>query len=74
MPRMPQPPMTTMLSSNSGAVIDLGLGSQLNQQVQDETEEQRKKRMQLAQQQQALGPAGSLAVNSIFGGMGRAGA
>jgi len=51
-----------------GAASDLGLG--LQSQVQDETDEQRKKRMALMQQQQLLGPAGSLAVNSIFGGMG----
>lgn len=50
----------------SAAVTDLGLG----QQVQDETEEQRRKRMQQMQQQKLLGPAGSLAATSLFGGTG----
>jgi len=53
-----------------GASVDLGLGDQLSQQVQDETEEERKKRMAQSQQQSLLGPAGSLAVFSLFGGMG----
>jgi len=53
-----------------GASADLGLGGQLGQQVQDETEAERKKRMALMQQQSLLGPAGSLAVTSLFGGMG----
>jgi hypothetical protein len=35
----------------------LGLGNSLSQQLADETEEQRKKRLQLQQQQMALGPA-----------------
>lgn len=51
-----------------GAASDLGLGGQLNQQVQDETEAERKKRMAQLQQRQMLGPAGSLAVTSLFGG------
>lgn len=50
-----------------GAAADLGLGSSLSQQVQGETEEQRKKRLAQIQQQQQLGPAGSMAVTSIFG-------
>ena len=56
-----------------GAAADLGLGGALGQQVQDETEEQRKKRMAQMQQQQMLGPAGSLAVTSLFGGKSGAG-
>lgn len=55
---------------SGGAATDLGLGNSLGQQVQDEADEQRKKRMQMLQQQQMLGPAGSLAVSSIFGGPG----
>jgi signal recognition particle GTPase len=51
----------------SPAGADLGLGDMLGQQVQGETAEQRKKRMAQMQQQQQLGPAGSLAVTSLFG-------
>ncbi len=53
-----------------GAASDLGMGGALGQQVAGETDEERRKRMQIMQQQQMLGPAGSLAVNSIFGGTG----
>jgi len=56
-----------------GVSSDLGLGGQLSQQVQDETDEERKKRMAQMQQQSLLGPAGSLAVTSLFGGPGRGG-
>lgn len=59
------------MSVPGAAASDLGLGGALGQQVADETDEQRKKRLAMMQQQQALGPAGSLAVNSIFGGMGK---
>lgn len=51
----------------SPAGADLGLGDMLGQQVKDETDEQRKKRMAQIQQQQSLGPAGSMAVTSLFG-------
>jgi hypothetical protein len=51
----------------SAAGADLGLGNTLAQQVAGETEEQRKKRMGMLQQQQQLGPSGSLAVTSLFG-------
>lgn len=51
----------------SPAGADLGLGDMLSQQVAGETEEERKKRMAQIKQQQALGPAGSLAVTSLFG-------
>lgn len=59
-----------MLPANSAAATDLGLGDQLAQQVQGETEEMRKKRMAEMQQKQMLGPAGSLAVTSLFGARG----
>jgi len=65
------------MPSNSpiSAVADLGLGDQLSQQVAGETEEQRKKRMAAIQQQQSLGPAGSMSVTSLFGmGAGARGA
>ncbi len=51
----------------SSAASDLGLGDQLGQQVADETEEMRKKRMLELQQKQQLGPAGSMSVTSLFG-------
>lgn len=57
---MPQPNL-------SPAGMDLGLGDMLAQQAQGETEEVRKKRMLQLQQQQSLGPAGSLGVTSLFG-------
>ena len=59
--------MATNSPSSGGASADLGLGGMLGQQVQGETDEQRKKRMAQMQQQQLLGPAGSLAVTSLFG-------
>lgn len=49
------------------ASSDLGLGDQLQAQVAGETEEQRKKRLAQMQQSQLLGPAGSMAVTSLFG-------
>ena len=51
-----------------GVASDLGLGGQLSQQVQDETDEQRRKRMLDAQQNSLLGPASSLAASALFGG------
>lgn len=57
-------------TANSAAVTDLGLGGQLQQQVAEETDEERKKRMAQMKQQQLLGPAGSLAVTSLFGARG----
>jgi hypothetical protein len=57
-------PPPTNLSPGS---MDLGLGDMLQQQVAGETDEQRKKRMAEIQTQQQLGPAGSLAVTSLFG-------
>lgn len=61
-------------SATVGAVSDLGLGGMLGQQVQDETDEERKKRLAQMQQSQSLGPAGSLAVTSLFGPRGMPGA
>jgi len=54
----------------SPAGADLGLGDMLGQQVAGETEEMRKKRMAELQQKQMLGPAGSMAVTSLFGPRG----
>jgi hypothetical protein len=65
---------SSALAPSGSAASDLGLGSGLQQQVADETEEQRKKRLQQIQQQQAMGPAGSLAVTSLFGTRGMPGA
>ena len=58
--------------SMSPASMDLGLGGQLSQQVTGETDEQRKKRMAQMQQQQMMGPAGSMSVTSLFGSRGGA--
>jgi hypothetical protein len=58
---------------SSPAAQDLGLGGTLTKQVAEETEEMRKKRMQEMQMKQQLGPAGSMAVTSLFG-MGKPGA
>jgi hypothetical protein len=63
-------------SGLSPAVSDLGLGDMLGQQVAGETDEERKKRMALMQQNRLLGPAASPAVASLFGvnaGRGSAG-
>lgn len=54
-------------SGGLGAVGDLGLGDMLGQQVKDETDEQRKKRMAELAQQQSMGATGSMAVTSLFG-------
>lgn len=58
------------MPGSMGVAGDLGLGDMLGQQVAGETDEERKKRMALMQQQQMLGPAGSLAVTSLFGAQG----
>lgn len=52
------------------AMVDLGMGGALRDQVATETDEERKKRMQQMQQAQQLGPMGSLAVTSLFGATG----
>lgn len=64
--------MPGMSAGLSPAGADLGLGSTLSQQVLNETEEERKKRMAQIQQQQLLGPAGSMSVTSLFGPAGGA--
>jgi hypothetical protein len=67
------PPKPPSIGGNGGgfsAVSDLGLGGTLGQQVAGETEEQRKKRMAMIQQQQMLGPSGSMAVTSLLGNTG----
>lgn len=67
--------MLPQISSGlSAAAGDLGLGGMLRDQVANETEEERKKRMGQLQQAQMLGPEGSLAVNSLFGPRGTPGA
>jgi hypothetical protein len=63
-----------MLGQMMGAAGDLGLGGMLRDQVQNETEEERKKRMAQLQESQTLGPDGSLAVNALFGSRGMNGA
>lgn len=67
---MALPRNTSGLSPNApmGAVADLGLGGMLGEQVAGETAEQRKKRMQLMQDQKLMGPAGSPATMALFGG------
>lgn len=60
-----------MPSPNPGFAVEaLGLGDMLAGQVAGETDEQRKKRMLEIQQRQAMGPAQSLAVTSLFGATG----
>lgn len=54
----------------SPAASDLGLGSLLQDQISDETDEQRKKRMEQIQLNQAIGPGQSLAARTIFGDAG----
>ncbi len=56
-----------MFPQLSAAVADLGLGDMLSEQVSDETDEMRKKRMQQLQMNQTMGPQASLAVRTIFG-------
>lgn len=68
---MPLPNSSTGFPSAADA---LGLGGNLSQQVKTETDEERKKRMAQIQQQQQLGPSGSMAVTSIFGPTGGLGA
>ncbi len=49
-------PMSTGVPMSQSA-MDLGLGNDLQNQLKDETDEQRKKRLLLQQQRLALGPA-----------------
>lgn len=61
---MPMPGM-------SQAATDLGLGDVLSQQVQGQTEAERKKRMLAMQQQQrGLSPASSALLGGGLGGLG----
>lgn len=62
--------MASPIPGLSPAVADLGLGGMLGDQVSDETEEQRKKRMQQLQLNQTMGPEQSLAARTIFGNAG----
>lgn len=63
-----------MLPARSGyspAVESLGLGGDaLAQQVGDETEEERKKRIKQVQERALMGETGSLATLALFGGAG----
>lgn len=52
------------------ATTDLGFGGSLQQQVDGETEEQRRKRLLQQQDRNAMGPAGSPATQALFGGFG----
>lgn len=52
----------------SASANDLGLGGMLQDQVGDETEEARKKRLKEIQDRQMGGPGGSLATMALFGG------
>lgn len=58
----------------SAAVMDLGLGSLLADQVKDETEETRKKRLKETQERSMMGPSGSIAAYSLLGASGGSGA
>lgn len=55
-------------SKGLSAIDDLGLGDMLGQQVSDETDEARKKRMAEMQQRSMMGSGGSLATLSLLGG------
>lgn len=61
-------PSTMLPASAAAADLGFGLGDMLGQQVSDETEEMRKKRMQQMQLNQ--GPGQSLAARTIFGNAG----
>lgn len=65
--------MPDLMGMYGAAAEALGLGGKLATQVAGETEETRKKRMLEQQQRQALGPAGSMAVTSLFGMQGGVG-
>jgi hypothetical protein len=60
-------PLPALSASLSPAVADLGLGGMLGEQVSDETDEMRKKRMAQLQLNQTMGPQASLAARTIFG-------
>jgi hypothetical protein len=54
----------------SPAITALGLGDQLAQQVEGETEEQRKRRMAQIAAQKQMGMGASPAIMALFGGIG----
>lgn len=58
----------------SPAVESLGLGDMLGQQVKDETDAERKKRMREIQERSLMGPAGTPATLALFGGSSGTGA
>ncbi len=59
----------------SPAATDLGLGGALSQQVQNETEDERKKRMEQERQRSMLGPSATMlgfgGAGILGGGFGR---
>jgi len=56
---------------NAPSFSAYGLGDILQGQVRDETEEERRRRLRLAGQQQGAGsPLGSAPVSQLFGGTG----
>lgn len=58
-----------LVGSLGGAVDSLGLGDMLRNEVTDETEELRKKRMQEQQNRGLMGPTGgALSPMMLFGG------
>lgn len=64
--------MAFISSMTGSAVADLGfggpgLGGQLTTDVKAETDEERRRRLAQMQQSRLMGPAGSLAVTSLFG-------
>lgn len=61
---MPLPANSAGLSPAGAA---LGLGDGLAAEVAGESEEQRKKRMAQLQQNQMLGPSGSMSATQLFG-------
>lgn len=61
---------TLLPASAAASDLGLGLGDMLGQQVSDETEEMRRKRMQQMQLNQNMGPGQSLAARTIFGNAG----
>jgi hypothetical protein len=63
-------PAGQLLGLGGGGVGGMNLASDLQDQVVTESEEQRRKRLQQAQQARLLGVTGSAAGASLFGGLG----
>lgn len=63
------PPMNPKNMALSPAATDLGLGDMLRTQTEDETEEQRRKRLAAQQMQSGVNPL-SLGTQMLFGGGG----